>query len=233
MEMETPKKMANLRPTRMLSRTPVPTLNVYSTETDSRLYKLLFPKPCTFSQAPKFVPLMHPELYYRDLEARGLDSSRMRRLHEENPREPEAEVVQKQKLPIPEFADFVRTELEVKKNKVRVRLHTKMAELYEKYKKGKKPDLAERVVACKDFGYPDEILKSMIVKHEKRLERKKELEDFLFNIFGEVSDKKPAKEKKKTIYQILKIKRFAFVKPDEPEEEPNEDSEVPGDEEEF
>jgi len=224
--------MANLRPTRMLRKT-ASTFSCTTLDPDSRIQKLLFPKPCTFSQAPKFVPLMHPDIYFRDLEVRGLDSSRMRRLHEENPREEDAVVVVKEKLPIPEFADHIRVELEVKKTKVRVKLHNKMAELYEKYKKGKKPDLAERVVACKDFGYPDEILKSMIVKHEKRLERKKELEDFLFTIFGEMSDKKPTKEKKKTIYQILKIKRFAVIKPDEPEEEPNEDSEVPGDEEEF
>jgi len=226
--------MANLRPTRMLNKHPRgPFTLPHHTELNSTLERLLYPVQNT-SPSTKFVPLVNPESYYRDLEMRGLDSSRMRRLHEENPREPEDVLQPKEKYDIPEFADYVRTSLEVKKSKVRVKFHTKMADLYEKYKKGKKPDIAERVIACKDFGYPDEVLKSMIEKNEKRLEQKPELEKFIFNIFGDIGDKKPTKEKKKTLYQILKIKRTNFfIKPDEPEEEPNEDSEVPGEDDDF
>ena len=179
----------------------------------------------------KFVPVAHPDLYYRDLELHGMDSTRLRKLHEENPVPVDVPIQTKPPLNIPEFADFIPTELHVKKNgAVKVQMHTKMAELYEKYKQGKKPSIEERVLACKDFGYPDEVLKSMIVKHEKRLANVPALEAFILGVFGEMSDKKSSAPKKKNLYQIFKIKKTIFALPEPEEEEPNEDADVPDEE---
>jgi hypothetical protein len=64
-------------------------------------------------------------------------------------------------------------------------------------------------------------------KHDARIAAKPELEKFLFDIFGDQTEKKTASVKKKSIYQILKIKKQTFAMPEPDDEElPNEDATV-------
>ena len=85
-------------------------------------------------------------------------------------------------------------------------------------------------MAAKDFGYPDEVLRDMLVKHEKKEASRAELDEFVTSIFGELSDKKTTAPKKRTLYQVLKIRKAVYAMPDQDpdptEEEPNEDFNV-------
>jgi hypothetical protein len=58
-------------------------------------------------------------------------------------------------------------------------------------------------------------------KDAKRAEDGPKLDEFIFNVFGEMSDKKTASTKKRTIHQILKLKKRVYAMP-----EPN-DEEIP------
>jgi hypothetical protein len=64
-------------------------------------------------------------------------------------------------------------------------------------------------------------------KYDKMVAEGPELDQFIFNIFGDQTKKKEASAKKKNIYQILKIKKQTFALPEPDDEEiPNEDAEV-------
>ena len=181
--------------------------------------------PIIKSNPVVFKPYIHPDLYFRDLENHKIDTTKLRFLHSENPPSDPPVVIEKIILPIPKYPDTIPSRLEItKKNRVKVKLYPGMANLYEKYKKGHKASIEERVMACSDFGYPDYILKDMITKHEKTMKNATALEEFVKNIFGEISDKKQAIPKKKNIYQIFKIKNIVCARP-EPEDEPNEEAE--------
>jgi len=168
---------------------------------------------------------MHPDLYFADLESHGMDSTRLRALHKETPPSEPHVIKPKKVWPVPKYADMMPVTLEVRKGKVRVKIMSKMADLYEKNKKGHKASIEERVLAARDFGYPDEVLLDMIKKHEKRLAALPELEEFMIAVFGEMSDKKTTAPKKKTLYQVLKYKKVIYAMP-EPEENQNEDAAV-------
>jgi hypothetical protein len=152
-----------------------------------------------------FVPYWNPEPYLKDLENSGTDITELKRLHEEFP--PSAETYYTKKAPL-------------------VLNTTPLEKLYAKYP-CKKPPLDERIKACHEAGYPEEKLLDIMKKDAKRVAEKPELEKFLFDIFGEVSEKKTSSVKKKTIHQILKIRKqyFALPEPDD-EELPNEDAVV-------
>jgi hypothetical protein len=165
----------------------------------------------------QFVPVMHPDLYFRDLETHGVDTTRLRHLHEENALPDETVKKPKKSHPIPPFADHIPVRLTVKKcGSVRVRFCTEMATLHEEfYSHGIKPSLEERIKACRTFGYPDEILCDVIKKDDTRRKNIPMMDEFIHTIFGDFSDKKSTAPKKKNLYQILKIKKPVRAMPDE------------------
>ena len=180
---------------------------------------------------PRFVPLAHPEPYFRTRDLLGEDTTETRRLHAENPPEPPA-VLKREKMPVPDDPHHVRVSLVVSKTgRVRLGFHTRMSALYEQMQRTHKlPTIEERVLAARDFGYPDEALKRMIDKHEKYEASRAELDQFIVDIFGELSDKKTSSPKKRTLTQVLKIKKQVYAMPDDPdelEENENEDAHVP------
>ena len=150
---------------------------------------------------PKFVPFWNPEHYFNDLETNGTDSTHVRQLHEN--------------CVYPEPTTF---KLPTVKNIVLP------ADIYEKYlKKNKKAPIDEYIKALYEAGYPEDVLLDVMKKDAKRKAMLPELTQFIIDIFGEVNDKKVV-VKKKTINQILKIKKKIYAMP-EPEESPNEDYE--------
>lgn len=135
-------------------------------------------------------------------------------------------------MPVPDDPHHVRVSLVVSKTgRVRLGFHTRMSALYEQMQRTHKlPTIEERVLAARDFGYPDEALKRMIDKHEKYEASRAELDQFIVGIFGELSDKKTSAPKKRTLTQVLKIKKQVYAMPDDPdelEENENEDAHVP------
>ena len=203
-------KMATIRPT------PRPRFYATISHSTERVLEIL--KKTTVSPKPrKFVPVMHPDLYFRDLEARGVDTTRLRKLQEENVLPEETVKKTKKPLAIPSFADDIPVRLSTKKDgTVKVHICTEMATLYEKfYSRGIKPSLEQRIKACRTFGYPDEILCDIIKKDDARKKNMPAMEEFIHTIFGDFSDKKSAAPKKKNLYQILRIKKPARAMPDD------------------
>ena len=151
---------------------------------------------------PKFVPFWNPEHYFNDLETNGTDSTHVRQLHENcvYPADPEPTIKKKvsvDKLPYT---------------------------IYEKYfKKNKKAPIDEYIKALYDVGYSEDVLLDVMKKDAKRKAMLPELTQFIVDIFGEVNDKKVV-VKKKTLNQILKMKKKVYAMP-EPEETPNDDYE--------
>ena len=217
-----------LRPThlRPFNATPVQSSVFSEPPPGSRIHRIMNAHTVTKNiKHYKFRPVMHPDLYYADLESHGMDSTKLRALHKERPPSEPPIIHPKIVWPVPEFADTIPVTMEVKKGRVRVRIRPGMFDLYQKNKKGHKASIEERVLACRDFGYPNEVLIDMMQKHEKRLAALPELEEFMISVFGEMSDKKTTAPKKKTLYQVLKIKKAICAMP-EPEEIQNEDAGV-------
>ena len=153
---------------------------------------------------PKFVPFWNPEHYFNDLETNGTDSTHVRQLHEN--------------CVYPEPTTFKI------KRKLAVIDHTGLYNIHEKYlKKNKKAPIDEYIKALYDVGYPEDVLLDVMKKDAKRKAMLPELTQFVVDIFGEVNDKKVV-VKKKTLNQILKMKKKIYAMP-EPEETPNEDYE--------
>jgi hypothetical protein len=148
-----------------------------------------------------FVPFWNPEHYFSDLLRCGTSSDHvehLRRLHKENPPKVEEWMITKPKV-VTKY-DFTVPS---------------MVALQEKYYKfGKMPPLNERIKALNDCGYSDEILMNVIKSHEKKMAESDELDAFIFNIFGEHNEKKQSAPKKRTITQILKIKKRVYARPD-------------------
>ena len=152
-----------------------------------------------------FVPYWNPEAYLHDLEKNGTDITKLKELHEKYP--PHVENFYTKKEP------FVLNMTPIEK-------------LYAKYP-GKKPPLDERIKACHEAGYSEAVLINMMKYDEKCKAEMKKSEEFIFNIFGDVNDKKTSSVKKKTIYQILKIRKQYCALPEPNDEElPNEDAVV-------
>ena len=219
-----------LRPTRLRTPRPYPS-GPAVIPPGSRVHALLAKRPDP-EPDHDFVPLMHPDLYFYYLEQLGEDTTRTRQLHARNPAPPPIPIPPKVRYPVPEYVDHVPVTLEVSKSgRVRCRIHTKMLDMYEKMQKTHKmPSIEDRIMAAKDFGYPDEVLKDMLVKHEKKEASRAELDEFVTSIFGEMSDKKSTAPKKKNLHQVFKIRKMVYAMPDQDpdpeEEEPNEDFNV-------
>ena len=81
------------------------------------------------------------------------------------------------------------------------------------------PPIDIRIKAFREAGYPEEILTSMKEKWEARIAARPEFDKFIHDIFGKVSTKKDAPPKKKTLSQLLNIKKPREVKCDVNENE--------------
>jgi len=181
-----------------------------------------------------FRPVVNPELYFRDLEKNGTNTTELRRLQAKYETNEEQIEIQKIKYDVPDYLDHIPVHLDVKKGRVKIRICSEMANLYDKfYSKGIKPKIEERIKALKTFGYPDEVLLDVLKKDEKRVKDEPVLEEFINTIFGEFSDKRPSAPKKKNLYQVLKIRKYA-APTDEyaDEEEPVSENGDPPEEEE-
>ena len=174
---------------------------------------------------PEFVPFWNPEHYFNDLETNGTNSTHVRQLHENcvYPEEP-ITFKTKQKCGNVTVMDKLPVSTTVKNDKVKVVIHSGLYNIHEKYlKKNKKAPIDEYVKALYDVGYPEDVLLDVMKKDAKRKAMLPELTQFVVDIFGEVNDKKVV-VKKKTLNQILKMKKKIYAMP-EPEETPNEDYE--------
>ncbi len=156
------------------------------------------------AEPARFIPYWNPDQYLKDLRANGTDTRRLEQLYRDNPPQDETLFVRKPPKQInPE----------------------PIQKLYKKYSKpARKPPLDERIKAFHEAGYSEEELLDIMKKDAKRIEEKPELEKFIYEVFGDINDKKTATVKKKTIVQILKIKKQTFVMPEPDDEElPNDD----------
>ena len=160
---------------------------------------------CPVYTKPEFVPFWNPEHYFNDLETNGTNSTHVRQLHE-NCVYPEEPITFKTKQKCGAVMDKLPYTI------------------YEKYfKKNKKAPIDEYIKALYDVGYSEDVLLDVMKKDAKRKAMLPELTQFVVDIFGEVNDKKVV-VKKKTLNQILKMKKKIYAMP-EPEETPNEDYE--------
>jgi hypothetical protein len=156
----------------------------------------------------KFVPYWDPESYLRDLKINGHDTAELERLHKANPPPVEVDLCTKKELNINT---------------------TPIEKLYAKYK-NTKPPIDERVKAFHEAGYPDAVLIDIMKKDARRVADSAKLDEFIFTIFGDITDKKTPSAKKKTIHQILKIKKRVYAMPEPSDEEnPVEDDLCEGD----
>jgi len=170
--------------------------------------KLRIPTLQAIENTTKFIPFWDPDAHVRDLKLSGMDTTELEKKYEAFP--PVVEVGFKKKPP-----------LDLNFNPV--------IALYAKYTNpARKPSLDERIRALNESGYPMDVL-LRIMKHDERTKAESEnLDKFIFTIFGDASEKKATSSKKKTIHQILKIKKRAFAIPDaiDDEENPVDDADV-------
>jgi hypothetical protein len=167
-------------------------------------------KPGTIPDAEtrKFVPYWDPESYLRDLKINGHDTTELERLHKENPPPVEIDLCKKKQI------DINQAPIE---------------KLYARYN-NKRPPLDERIKALHEAGYPDAVLIDVMKKDARRVAESAKLDEFIFAIFGDITDKKTPSAKKKTIHQILKIKKRVYAMPEPTDEEnPVEDDLCEGD----
>ena len=102
-------------------------------------------------------------------------------------------------------------------------MHPALVDLYEKYNsKNKKAPIEVRVAAFTAAGYPEHIISKMVTSHEKRSEEHEDLITFSMNIFGKSSTKKEAPAKRKTLHQLLNIKKPRKAKIEDDVEEEKE-----------
>lgn len=118
----------------------------------------------------------------------------------------------------PNIVNFVHTKISANKNgSVNVSITAPIEKLYiDYYSKGTKPPLKDRVNAFKKVGYTEDELLMIVKKDEARENKIPELEEFIKRVFGNVSTKKDAPPKKKTLQQMFK---FKSIKPVTCEEE--------------
>jgi hypothetical protein len=192
--------MQQLRPTRSVRKYTPPS------STDEILQH--FSKKSAQSERfHTFKPYWQPYPYLDDLKKNGTNTEELEKLYKENP-------------PVNDRL----YETKPKKN-----LNMKpLEDLYKRYAKPLSiPPIQERIKALHQCGYSNEDLLAVMQKHDARIAAKPELEKFLFDIFGDQTEKKTASVKKKSIYQILKIKKQTFAMPEPDDEElPNEDATV-------
>lgn len=155
----------------------------------------------------QFIPFWNPKDYLRDLKTNGIDITVLEKLYEENPPPLESVCLEKKSMKNINFEPIKK--------------------LYRKYSKPlKKPPIDERIKALHEAGHPEDVLLDIMKRDAKAIEDESKMDEFIFNIFGDIGIKKTAAVKKRTIVQILKIKKQTFVLPEPPEEIPNEDDTV-------
>jgi len=162
----------------------------------------------TAHEKPNFVPYWNPEDYLRDLKRTGTDITDLEKVYAEHPPREDAVYIKK----------------------VSPDINTRpLEDLYMKYSKPvRKPPVDEHIKALHEAGYSEQVLLEVMRKNAKRIEDGPKLDDFIFNIFGDMSDKKTSTStKRRTISQILKIKKRVFAVPEPDDEEiPVEDDNV-------
>ena len=119
----------------------------------------------------------------------------------------------------PNIVNFVHTKISANTyGGVNVSMTAPIEKLYTKYySKGTKPPLKDRVNAFKKAGYTEDELLMIVKKDEVRENKIPELEEFIKRVFGNVSTKKDAPPKKKTLQQMFKFKTIKPVRCDEEE----------------
>jgi hypothetical protein len=186
---------------------PIPRRKVYqSNEVNHQPFQLnRVSEP--IEKIKNFIPFWNPEDYLRDLKTNGIDITILEKLYEENP--PPIEVVR------------------LEKESVKITNFEPIKKLYRKYSKPlRKPPIDERIKALHEAGYPEDVLLDVMKRDAKMNTEESKMDEFIFNIFGDIGNKKTAAVKKRTIVQILKIKKQTFVLPEPAEEIPNEDDSV-------
>ena len=150
---------------RKVCNTPIETY--INPDVGSVLYKLLNPNPVKYF-VYKFTPLVHADIYFTDLEDHGEDSTKSRELHAAHPYVP-SPPIPKRSWSVPNRRDHIPVSLVVTASgKVRCHIRPSMADLYGN-RCYHKPSIDVRLNACKDFGYPHEVLLDVLEKHENRL----------------------------------------------------------------
>ena len=186
-----------------------------------------------------FIPFWNTQTYFSDLLRTGTDPAHvahLKRLYELNPIEQVPVVSKPTSVPVP----VLTIEEVIKKNTIRdpwkkpdavERMKSRVSkfplvntkpleDLYAKYSKPlRKPPLEERIKAMHQCGYPEEVLLEAMKRDAIMTAQSADLDNFIFNIFGEMNDKKPSVPKKRTITQILKIKKRSYAKPEIDDEE--------------
>jgi hypothetical protein len=183
-----------------------------------------------------FAPFWNTQTYFSDLLRTGTDPghvAHLKRLHELNPIE-QVPVVARKPVPVLTIEEVIKKNTirdpwkkpdAVERMKSRIPqfplVNTKpLEDLYAKYSKpSRKPPLEERIKAMHQCGYPEEVLLETMKRDAKLTAQSADLDNFIFNIFGEVNDKKQSAPKKRTITQILKIKKRSYAKPEIDDEE--------------
>jgi hypothetical protein len=97
-----------------------------------------------------------------------------------------------------------------------IEMHPVLVKLYaDYYDKGIKAPIEARVKAFTSAGYPPHIIEEMVLKDRCAIEAREANDEFVFSIFGTSSNKKESAPKKKTLRQLLHMKRYKAIKPDE------------------
>jgi hypothetical protein len=183
--------------------------------------------------ATTFVPFWNPEAYLSDLAKSGTDTvhvARLRKLHEEHPiEEVPAPVVAPKPKPVLTIEEVIKKNTisdPWKKPSATERMQSRvskfphintqpLADLYAKYSKPPRmPPLEERIKVMHQCGYPEEVLMETMKRDAKMNAMSADLDNFIYAIFGDINDKKPSAPKKRTITQILKIKKRSYARPD-------------------
>jgi hypothetical protein len=95
----------------------------------------------------------------------------------------------------------------VRPEKTTYGMHPAIEQMYKDYnEKSKMAPIDVRVRVFREAGYPEHVIETMKVSHQKRMDAVDELAEFTHNIFGDMSSKKSAAVKKKTLVQLLGMK---------------------------
>ena len=125
-----------------------------------------------------------------------------------------------------EYMDQIVVKLNVlKSGKIRVKIHSGMHALHEKYyKMGHPPPIKSVVSAYKALGYSEQVLNAITNKHEKRLKMMKKYGPKIDSIFEQKSSASKKKKKEKKEKEKEKEKEeIEIVEEEEPEDKEEDD----------
>lgn len=173
----------------------------------------------------KFEPVLYWQVYLKDLERTGTDSSvidQLRRDHEEwEAKQSDTDTAStKEVVSVPDRVDAVVVNTTVSKSgKVKVSMGAPMEAVYTKYfSKGVRPPIGEYLKALKKFGYPESVLMKVLDTHQRVEAKSAEMDTFIEAIFGKGGGKasKPkAKSNRDRLFTMLKMKKPKAPKPEE------------------